>query len=231
MKIQVVIPTAGIGARFGSDRPKALIDLNDKPLFLYTLEAFEASPSVHSIVVVVNETHLVDFEDIIGRQNFKKVAHVIPGGETRADSVFLGLQMLDEDTEGVLVHDGVRPFVTIDLIERVVKELGQHPAVVAAVPIKPTIKKVDPDKMMIEQTIPRENVWEVQTPQGFHKDVIFDAHERFRGGAVTDDAMLVERMGTPVKVVTGDYNNLKITTPEDLVIAEALLSARSVKGP
>lgn len=230
MKIQAIIPSAGIGARFKADRPKPLVHLSDKPLFLYTLEAFEASPCVSSIIVVANETHLVDFEEIISRQGFKKIAHVIPGGETRADSVFLGLQMLDEDTEAVLVHDGVRPFVTVDLIEQVAKALERHQAVVTAVPMKPTIKRVDPSQMVIQETIPRDNVWEVQTPQGFYKDVLFEAHERFRDGTATDDAMLVERMGVPVKVVMGDYQNLKITTPEDLIIAETLLSARSTKG-
>jgi len=224
MKIQAIIPMAGVGTRFKANLPKPLVRLNDKPLFVYALEIFEATSSIESVIAVVNETHLTDFEEIIEEYHLAKVVHVIPGGDTRSDSVFHGLQMLDDDTEGVLIHDGVRPFVTVELIEAVVEGLRQYQAIVTAVPLKPTIKKIDAGTMLVQQTLERNDLWEVQTPQAFHKEIIFQAHERFRESTPTDDAMMVEQLGVPVKVAMGDYRNIKITTSEDLILAEAFLS-------
>ena len=225
MKTQAIIPMAGVGTRFKASLPKPLVRLNGKPIFVHALEIFQSCSSIESLIAVVNETHLTDFEDIIQQYNLAKVTHVIPGGDTRSDSVFHGLQMLDEDTQGVLIHDGVRPFVTVEMIEAVVRALNQHQAIVTAVPVKPTIKKVDSNTMLVQETLNRDNLWEIQTPQAFHKEIIFQSHERFRDGIPTDDAMMVERLGIPVKVVMGDYKNIKITTPEDLIWAEALLAA------
>ena len=227
MKIQVIIPMAGVGARFKTTLPKPLVQLNGKPIFVYALEAFQASSFIESIIAVVNETHLMEFEEIVRQYPLSKVIHVIPGGEARKDSVYHGLNMLDQDTEGIVIHDGVRPFVTADLIESVVRELTEHKAVVTAVPVKPTIKKVNKKTMVVQETLPREELWEIQTPQGFQREIIFQAHERIREGNPTDDAMMVEQLGVPVKVVMGDYKNIKITTPEDLIVAEVLQTSLS----
>ncbi len=219
---------AGEGKRFKNTLPKPLVSLNGKPLFLYALEVFEASPLIKSIVVVVPPSHLKDFKETVSRQGLKKIAHIVAGGKTRRDSVFNGLKVLDKDTEAVVVHDGVRPLVTGELLAQVVEQLKRHQAVIVAVPVKPTIKKVDPGKMQVAETIQRENVWEVQTPQAFHKETLLKAHREAQGSA-TDDAVMVEALGVPVSVVMGDYRNLKITTPEDLIMAQALLSSGKKK--
>ena len=220
MKIQVIVVAAGIGTRFGSKVPKALVRLKNKLLITYSLKVFEQNKAVSGIIVVGHKDYLPRFEALC--RGFKKVSAVVAGGKTRADSVKCGLAAVDADTDFVLVHDAARPLIDDGIIGRLTAALQKDRAAIAAVPVKATIKEVDPKTGQIRATPARDRLWEAQTPQGFYKDVLVKAHNRKFKGEATDDAMLVERMGVKVKVVMGNYKNIKITTPEDLDIARHL---------
>jgi len=224
MKTQAIIPAAGIGTRLHSQEPKPLVLLKGKPLFVHALEALEQSVFVDSIIVVSRQQNLVAFEKIIQDYKFLKVKKVVAGGKKRRDSVYNGLQALDSDTELVLIHDGARPLVSTPMIDEAIKLCKKNDAVVVAVPVKPTIKRVDKENMLVEQTLNRDLLWEAQTPQVFKKNIIVKAHEQFEDSEATDDAYLVEQLGGKIKVLEGNYYNIKITTQEDLKIAEAFLS-------
>ena len=221
MNIQMIIVAAGSGIRFGSKIPKALVLLRGKPLIAHSLTIFEQIPAINGIIVVGHNGYLGRFEAVSRR--FKKVRVVVAGGKARADSVKCGLAVLDADTDIVLVHDAARPLIDSAIIERLVKALGKNKAVIAAVPVKATVKKVDPKTLGVMETLRRDLLWEAQTPQGFHKDVLVKAHARKFKGEAFDDAMLVEWMGVKVKVVMGNYRNIKITTPEDMTMAKGLM--------
>ncbi len=223
MKTQVIIPMAGMGVRFKSDIPKPLVMLKDKPIFIHTLEVFEKSCSVDSILVVAHKEKVEEFMAICQQYGLKKIKKIVVGGETRYDSVHNGLQNLDEDTEVVIVHDGARPLVTGDVIAKSIRLCKQYKAVIVAVPMKPTVKRVDIQNMVVEQTLDRSKLWEVQTPQVFKRDVILQAHSQAQDSSATDDAFLVEQMGLKVKVLEGSYRNIKITTQEDLALAEVFV--------
>ena len=222
MKIQAIIPTGGLGTRLKAKDPKPLLLLNQKPIFIYTLEVFEQSSLVHSVILVVHKDYLNDFEKVIRKYKLKKVTKIIAGGVTRSESVANGLRVVDEDTDIVVVHDGVRPFVSVPLIEYSIAACREHGAAVVAVPVKPTIKRANQD-LFVAETLRRDELWEIQTPQTFKKDILLKAHQQGKNVPVTDDASLVEQLGYKVKIVAGDYRNIKITTPEDLVVAESFL--------
>ncbi len=223
MKVQAILPTAGAGSRFKSTLPKPLVSLGGKPIFIHALEALEQSIAIDSVILVAPESHLKEFEKVLKQYDLHRSTKVVAGGKTRFESVSNGLKALDKDTEIVLVHDGARPLVTTKIIDEAINLCHNEPAVIVAVPVKPTIKRVN-IKLEVKETLRRDELWEVQTPQVFKKDILLKAHEEGRGLDVTDDAALVERLGIKVKVVMGDYRNIKITTKEDLVIAEALLT-------
>lgn len=221
MKTQVILVAAGSGTRFKSAVPKPFVRLKGQTLIARSLKIFEQNPSINGIIVVGSQDHLVRFEAL--RRTFKKVRAVVPGGKTRADSVKCGLAALDEDTRIVLVHDAARPLIDTAMLGRILTALKGHKAVIAAVPVKSTIKQAG-RQGIVTRTLPRELLWDVQTPQGFHKNILVRAHAGTFKGEATDDAMLVEGCGGKVKVVMGSYANIKITTPEDLKIAKALIS-------
>lgn len=223
MKIQAIVPSAGMGSRLQSDIPKPLISLKGKPLFIYALESLSKCSLIESIVVVADKDNLSEFKKIIGKYNIPKISQVVVGGETRRDSVFNGLKALDDDTDIVVIHDGARPLISLRVIEESIKACYEEVAVIVSVPIKPTIKRVNRDELYVEGTLDRSLLWEVQTPQVFRKDIIIRAHNEGKGLQATDDAFLVERLGERVKVITGDYSNIKITTQEDLSFAERIL--------
>ena len=158
--------------------------------------------------------------------NLSKEVHIISGGQSRQDSVFKGLKALDRDTKIVFIHDAARPLLSKDLVQRAIASCVKQKAVIAAVPLKPTIKKVNRRSRVVEETLERDSLWEVQTPQVFAKDILLKAHRKFKGQKATDDASLVEQLGVKVKIVMGDYRNIKITTPEDIKIAEALINVK-----
>ncbi len=221
MKCAVIIVAAGSGTRFGSTTPKPFVLLEKKPLIVHSLTVFERCINIGSIVIVGHEDHLARFKALA--KKFKKVSAIVSGGASRADSVKYGLAAVDGLYDHVLVHDAARPLIDIAMLTRIIAALERSPAVICAVPAKATIKEVDAKSMTVTRTLPRASLWEVQTPQGFKRSLLEKAHgQEFRGEA-TDDAMLVEHLGVKVKVVKGDYRNIKITTPEDLLLAQVLI--------
>lgn len=207
---------------------KPYLELLDRPILTHTIGIFDRSTIVDTIFVIVGET---DFDAcrsvVIEPYGFRKVGGLVPGGGTRQDSVFNGLKVLPHDTDFVIVHDGVRPFVTDEIIFTCLEAAADCGAAVAAVPVKDTIKITDRDEFVVD-TPDRSQLWAVQTPQVFRRDVLVEAHQHARREQIqlTDDAALVEQLGLKVKCVMGSYSNLKITTPEDLTVAKALINNR-----
>ncbi|MDE0186071.1 MAG: 2-C-methyl-D-erythritol 4-phosphate cytidylyltransferase [Candidatus Poribacteria bacterium] len=202
---------------------KPYLQLHGKPILAHTISVFDKNPVVDSIFVIINASDFELCESIaIDPYGFRKVGNLIPGGETRQDSVFNGLRLLPSDTDFVIVHDGVRPFVTDDLINSCLEAVDEWGAAVAAVPVHDTIKVVDAGGFIVD-TPNRSKFWAVQTPQGFRREVLMGAHQQAqeKGLVATDDAALVEQLGCRVKLITGSHRNLKITTAEDLLIAES----------
>jgi 2-C-methyl-D-erythritol 4-phosphate cytidylyltransferase len=225
-KVQAIIPAAGIGARLKSQVNKSLISLNGKPLLFYSLDVLEKSSLVNSVVVVAHPDNLDDIQRLVKKFGFKKVSKIIPGGQTRCESVANGIKALDKDTEYVVVHDAARPLISADILKQSIETAFKESAAIVAVPAKSTIKKVDPKNLFVQETLVRDTLWEVQTPQVFKKNVLVKAHQAMACSArcePTDDAVLVEKIGIKVKIVKGDYRNIKVTTPEDLALAESFL--------
>jgi 2-C-methyl-D-erythritol 4-phosphate cytidylyltransferase len=209
--------------------PKVFLPMGGVPLLGHTLRIFEACSAIAELVVLAPPGDGVRLaEELAESFASRKVSRIIAGGAERQDSVYLGLKALGSQTDLVLIHDGARPFVTPDLIEQVAAEARISQAAVAAFPVRDTIKEVGEDRGVLK-TLNRDRLWEIQTPQGFHYPLILKAYEQaFQDGVhATDDASLVERLGMKVKVVFGSRLNFKITTPEDLVLGEALLKMRT----
>ena len=230
MKVVAIIPSAGAGVRMGGNRAKQFLDLCDRPLLAVTLEKFQKSAAVDSIIAVVPAGDL-DFcqREIVERYDLSKVEKVVPGGRRRQDSVRIGIEASGGDHGLVLVHDGVRPLIQPGLIERVVNAATENRAVVAALPAKETVKEIDRDGFVVK-TYDRRRVWLVQTPQAFRYGDILMAHRRAleeKWDGVTDDAFLMERAGIPVKVIQGSEENIKVTTPYDMEMARYLLENRT----
>lgn len=223
MKVTALIPAAGSGSRMGSSVSKQYLSLGDRPILAHTLAPFQSHPAVERIVLVA-PSHEIDFcrEAVVDPYAFDKVRAILPGGAERQDSVRLGLLGCGaEDDDIILIHDGVRPFFPSALIDSVIETAIGTGACIVAVPVKDTIKRVE--NGVVTDTPERSRLWQAQTPQAFRYALIREAHlraerDRFRG---TDDASLVERLGHPVAVLEGSYRNIKVTTPEDMVLANA----------
>ncbi|WAA12370.1 2-C-methyl-D-erythritol 4-phosphate cytidylyltransferase [Fervidibacillus halotolerans] len=223
MQYKVIIPAAGMGKRMGYGRNKLFIPIRNVPIVVHTMTIFEKDEWCDEIILVINEKEREEIERHIKTYGITKVGKIINGGRERQQSVFAGLETVEGDEEIVLIHDGARPMVKIPHIHQLVVEASREGAAVLGVPVKDTIKKVQNGIVM--ETIDRAMLWAIQTPQAFRLSVIKSAHElaerdRFLG---TDDASLVERIGKKVKIIEGDYENIKITTKEDLLFAESLL--------
>ena len=223
MITQAIIPAAGLGERLKNKIPKPLVLLKGKPLLIYCLETLDTCSLIDSVILIVHPEWLEEYSKIIRQYKMIKVVKILPGGSERSQSVLEGLKALDSNTQMVLIHDGVRPFAPINVIENALLTCEQHGAVVAGVPVKSTIKRLELETQSVLETIDRQSLWEIQTPQVFWKDIIWQAYEKAQGFSATDDASLVERMGRKVKVIFGDYMNIKITTQEDILLAEAFL--------
>ncbi len=214
-----------------SDRSKQYLLIDGMPILAHTLMVFQASPAIDDIIVIVPEDDIDDVKkEIINKYGFSKVAGVVPGGAERQDSVRNGLANIGDDTDVVVIHDGVRPFITAALIGISVEEALRNTAATLGVPSRDTVKTVSPDGWIVN-TLNRSELRSIQTPQTFLRHIIQQAYQKayednFYG---TDDAMLVERIGIPVKVIEGSYDNIKITTVEDLLLAETLMRARRNK--
>ena len=221
--ITAIVPSAGKGRRFKSGVPKPFALLNKRPVLLYALKALQSSIFIDDIVLVIDRSLVNSARRLIKRAGITKVRCCTGGGKTRSASVQNGLRCIDKKTSLVLIHDGVRPFINKDMIKRAVSAAKKFGASVAAVPVKATIK-ISKEKSFVKYTPDRSGVWEVQTPQVFRRGLIEKAYAKIgRNKSFTDDASLVENFGKRVKIVKGDYGNIKITTPEDIKIAEALL--------
>lgn len=232
MSVRVLIPAAGAGRRMGAGTSKQYLELAGRPVLARTLQVFEQHPLVDSITLIVPQEEILFCEKaIVAAGGFHKVTSVVAGGAERQDSVYRGLQACGATADDlILVHDGARPLLGSGVIDRIVDALRQHGACLAAVPVKDTVKEVRDG--CVVNTPDRETLWLAQTPQGFRYDLIRTAHERAaeQGVRATDDAQLAEWAGATVRVVQGDYSNLKITTPEDLPVAERLLAGQKGEG-
>ena len=214
----VVVVAAGGSLRMG-DTDKMLAQIGGSPLLAWAVRPFQQSRLVDQIVVVVSGENRQQCQTVITGREWSKVSDFCLGGKRRQDSVAAGLAHL-ERCDWVIVHDGARPLVTVDLIERGLEAAEETGAAVAAVPVTDTIKVAGEDGTVL-QTPPRQNLWAVQTPQVFRIGIITEAYQR-ANSTVTDDASLVERLGYKVKLYLGSYDNIKVTTPDDLALAEVL---------
>lgn len=208
--------------------PKQYMMLGDGPLMVHALRVFDRTASVAEVILVVpKEQQARTLSEVVERFGIRKVHKVVAGGVTRQESVYHGLKETDPETEIVVVHDAVRPFVTEDIIERSIEIARKSGGAVVAVPMKETVKQVSAEGQ-IQRTLDRSHFWLAQTPQTFRRALLLEAYrkaecDRFHA---TDDAMLVERLGQKVAVVQGRWDNIKITSPEDMEMAEAILAGR-----
>lgn len=224
----LIIPAAGQGKRMGAGKNKLFLQLDDAPIIIHTLRAFEKDEQCRQIILAINERERSYFEELFQTYHIQKDIQFVQGGNERQDSVYNALMYVREG-EYVLVHDGARPFVTKKMIEDILQMAKEKGASICAVPVKDTIKKVMHDAVV--ETVERSQLRAVQTPQGFHVPILLGAHESAKqaGFLGTDDASLVERLSKEVGVVEGSYYNIKVTTPEDLVIAESFLRVLQIQ--
>jgi len=227
MRANAVIVAAGEGRRMNSATPKVFLPVKGKPLILYTLERFVDVQNVSRVILVLPAKELARCDALIRTDRALDALRYTlwPGGARRQDSVRQGLNCLDADCEVVIVHDGARPFVRPALVDRCVEAAFKDGAAVVGVPARDTIKMVSSDRA-VSKTLPREGLWQIQTPQAFRTEIIRAAYERAEREDIeaTDDAMLVERLQKSVIVLEGDPLNIKVTIPEDLTLAEMLVS-------
>lgn len=227
--ISVIIAAAGMSNRMGSKMNKQFLAVGGKPILAHTIEKFENSRFIDEIILVSKEEEIEYCrKEIVRKYKFNKVTNIIRGGQERQDSVYNGILALNEKSDIVLIHDGARPFVKKENIEDGIKAVIESGACVIGVPVKDTIKVVENNN--IDHTPIRSTLWAAQTPQCFYKDLIIKGYEKARGEGYlgTDDSSLVERLGHSVKMVMGSYENIKITTPEDLVLAESLFKEKDM---
>jgi len=219
-----IIAAAGAGARMASDRPKQFLQLAGTPVIIHTLKVFEQCESINEVIVVLPAAESAGFLSLAGTHGLRKMARVVPGGVTRADSVKRGLMAIRAATaEIVAVHDGVRPFVTAEEIDAVVAAAQSDGAAILVAPVTDTIKQVRDGRVV--QTLDRSGLRRALTPQCFRYELLRDAYQAadVTDPSVTDESVLVEKLGIPVSIVEGSSRNIKITTVEDLAIAEAIL--------
>jgi 2-C-methyl-D-erythritol 4-phosphate cytidylyltransferase len=248
MFITAILLAAGKGLRLKSGISKALVEINSKPVVIYSLYSLSRHPGIKDIIVVANSSNLAGIRQKIKKYRIGKIKDVVLGGKERQDSVINGLKAIDKSTNLVLIHDAGRPFIDSFALSAAIKEARTYGAAILGVPVKATIKKVKSKTMparsaggpagrqelkvksqfVVEETLDRSKLWEIQTPQVFKKDLILEAYKKHAHSPVTDDASLVERLGYKVRVVRGSYSNIKITTPDDLILAEAI--ARNLGG-
>jgi len=226
--VAVIVAAGGSGTRMGGSRAKQYLPLGGIPLIVHVLRRFQECPLVGKILLVVPGGDIPFVrEEILDKYEVAAIASVTAGGRERQDSVRNGLSLTGEGDGIVLVHDGARPFVTPALIEAVIRAAGETGAVCPGIPLRDTVKSAGDDGL-VSKTLDRNRLWAVQTPQGFRREVLLEAFRRAGedGFYGTDEASLVERTGRPVRIIRGAEENIKITTPEDLLLGEYLLNRR-----
>lgn len=225
MKVSAVLVGAGLGLRMGGPVKKPFLEIQGKPIFLRTIERFSEIGLVSEIIFVVGESEIKSLrEQWQATLDNYRVKKIVAGGKKRQDSVYNGICQTDPNAGIILIHDVVRPLVRKEHIEAVIHKVEESHAAILAAPMKATVKEAGKD-MFIQRTIPRSSLWMAQTPQGFKRDLIVKVFEQFKntGREFTDDAEMAEKAGYPVCIVPGTDENIKITTPEDIRLAEALL--------
>ena len=224
MKITAIIPAAGSGTRYSSEKNKLFEDLAGMPVIVHTLKKISAVKEINNIIICTSTDLISEIQQLVREYNILKVESIILGGKTRQESVSLGLQEVQKiSPEFVLIHDGARPLISEEIIKNSIDTAVEKGASVVAVPAKDTIKKVNIRTRQIIETLKRDDLWNIQTPQVFKFKEILEAHDLFKGHDFTDDAALLEELKIPVNVVMGSYKNIKITTEEDLKIARILI--------
>jgi 2-C-methyl-D-erythritol 4-phosphate cytidylyltransferase len=245
-KVKAIVPAAGLGRRFGPGANKPFEILDGKPLIVWSLETLGSLEEIEEIIPVLREGDREKALEIFEQYELSKIKKIAPGGKERQDSVYNGLKLIQGEDCIVLIHDGARPFIEKNLIEKAIRELliphsppvttgGKggskvyYDGIIPGVPVRDTIKEAEGE--IIKRTLKRDSLWAIQTPQFFHYRTIFSAYEkavkeRFYS---TDDAALVEEYGGKIRVIMGSYRNIKITTPEDLIAAEYFLSRMNKK--
>jgi 2-C-methyl-D-erythritol 4-phosphate cytidylyltransferase len=217
-----IIVAAGEGKRFGGEMPKQFVTIHEKPLIIHTLTRFENCPAIDEIVLVLAAAWIEDFQKDVAKFNLTKLKKIVPGGKTRAESVFSGLEAVSENAEIVAVHDGARPLVSVEEIARTIEKAGEIGAACLVAGVSDTIKEVAGGRIV--GTIDRANLRRALTPQCFRLEILQKA---FAGmdlsEDVTDECFLVEKLGQRIAAVEGSARNIKITTPEDLILAEMVL--------
>lgn len=229
--VVAVVPAAGRGARMGGSTPKQFLSLGGIPLLVHTLRTLDSVSAISEIVVVIPDADREYCQlDVVDRFNIKKVAQIVPGGQRRQDSVRHGVLALQEKAEIVVVHDGVRPFVSREIVEQAIQSAIQTGASLVAIPMKDTVKRVN-ENGVVDATLNREQLWLAQTPQVFRYSWLLEAHQMAEEKNIdaTDDAGLIEQLGHPVAIVQGSTHNIKITRPEDLALGEAILLSQTTK--
>lgn len=217
-----VIVAAGLGTRFGSARPKQFLEINGRPMIFYTLERFERCAAVDEIILVLSAGEIENFEKLAAGRSLKKLKKIVAGGRTRAESVFNGLQAVDEQSGTVAVHDGARPLVAPEEIAAALEKANETGAACLVAKVTDTIKRVAGDRIL--ETVDREHLRRALTPQCFKTELLRRAFENADlNESVTDECFLVEKLGVPISFVEGSPLNIKITTPEDFTVAEMLL--------
>ncbi len=230
-RVVALVPAAGRGTRIGGPTAKQFIALGGQPLLVHALRVLQASAPVSEVILAVPDAEReYCLREVVERHGFSKVTTIVPGGAQRQDSVRHALVAVEDEAEIILIHDAVRPFLTVDMIERVVRRAGEVGAAIVGVPMRDTVKEVGPD-WLIKQTKDRRHLWLAQTPQAFRAGLLSEVHRKahLEGVHATDDAQLLEHFGHPVAVVEGSMENIKITRPEDLIIGEAILAARQTR--
>lgn len=228
MKTVAIIPAGGAGRRMKSGIPKQYLPLAGIPVLVHTLQAFHLSALIDEIFLVVPEEDIPEVRrDIVSKYGISKVVLVLAGGGRRQDSVRNALSHVRDEHGIVVVHDGVRPFVSGEIIIGAVAAAKEYGAAAVGVPIKDTVKEADADGW-VKKTVARDGLWLTQTPQAFRREIIVAAYEKAAADGFygTDDASLVERTGTPVRMIPGDCGNIKLTTPEDLLLGDVMISRR-----
>lgn len=223
IRVSALVPSAGRGIRFGGDKIFSI--LCGKPVLIHTLETLSNSDKIKEIIVITKEESIRQVSELISLFNIKKVSAILQGGKQRQDSVFNGLRYIQSNPDYVLIHDGVRPLVSNVIISNAVNSLTEanYDGVVVGLPMRDTIKRViTGEYTTVRETPNREEFWSVQTPQVFHYKTLLAFYERAyeEGFYSTDDSAIIERYGGKVRLILGESRNIKITSPEDMIIAE-----------
>ncbi|MBR6729200.1 MAG: 2-C-methyl-D-erythritol 4-phosphate cytidylyltransferase [Clostridia bacterium] len=224
--VSCIVAAGGSGSRMQADINKIFLEIGEAPVLAHTLTTLNNHPEIDELILVTAERDIPGCRDIAEEFNIDKLKVIIRGGATRQESVKNGLGEVSEQADMILVHDAARPLVSPKTIQEVIEGVLAHGAAAAGVPCKNTLKLTNSEGF-IEATPDRSRLYEIQTPQGFKRDVILNAyaHAEANGITGTDDCYLAEQLGAPIKITEGDYRNIKITTPEDLILAEQILSA------